>query len=99
MTKKTSLTWNLDDILKVEDFDNLYKDLKGRMKGFGEHLDAMQPDMTTEEFRAYIDFSQLFSKDMARLGSLPHLMEAVDTCCYELHNLISQKTLLINPTY
>lgn len=79
MTKPTLPTWNLDDILPLAKFDELYKDLKTRLPQFNEHFSKMSPEMSTEEFGAYMAFSQKFYEDLSLLGDRPHLMESVNT--------------------
>jgi oligoendopeptidase F len=79
MTKKTLPTWNLDDILPLKDFNNLYDSLKDRILEFDKHFAKMQPGMTLEDFTAYMEFSRKFHEDMSLLGSRPHLMESIDT--------------------
>ena len=79
MTKTLLPTWNLDDILPLEKFDELYKDLKSRLPQFNEHFARMSPDMSIEDFSAYMAFSQKFYEDLSLLGDRPHLMESVNT--------------------
>lgn len=79
MTKNNLPTWQLDDILPLEKFDELYQDLKSRIPQFDAHFAKMKPDMSTEEFNSYIKFSQQFFEDLSRLGDRPHLMESVNT--------------------
>lgn len=79
MTKNNLPTWHLDDILPLDKFDELYQDLKSRLPQFDAHFARMKPDMSTEDFSAYMTFSQMFYEDLSLLGGRPHLMESVNT--------------------
>lgn len=79
MTKNNLPTWQLDDVLPLEKFDKLHQDLKSRIPQFDVHFAKMKPDMSTEDFSAYMAFSQKFYEDLTLLGDRPSLMESVNT--------------------
>lgn len=70
--------WDLDDIVTVQGFDALYAEVEqdiARMQGYFAKL---SPDMSEDDFRAFIEFDNTSSEKMHRLLYLPHLMEATD---------------------
>lgn len=79
MTEPALPQWNLDDTIKLADFDKLYADLKSRIPQFDTYFATLSPTMGTKDFLAYREFSTKFLEDMSRLGSRPHLMESVNT--------------------
>ncbi|MBR9682915.1 M3 family oligoendopeptidase [Candidatus Woesearchaeota archaeon] len=86
------LQWNLDDVLKVEDFDNLFAEVEkgiGRVDGFYE---KMNPQMSEKDFKEYLAFDETLGKKFSRLHSLSGLMKAVDITSEEAKLMESKLT-------
>lgn len=70
--------WNLDDVLKVEDFDEFYRKLEKELERVEEYVDKLDPEMSAADFKKMIEFEEELGDRAIRLGSLAFLMEAVD---------------------
>lgn len=73
-----NLKWNLDDILKKEDFDSLFEEIKKDAKELNDWVLKLKPDISNNEFEKFLNFDEKMSIKIARLGSLPGLMESIN---------------------
>ena len=73
-----NLKWNLDDILKKEDFDGLFEDIKKDSEILEGWVKKLKPEIGNSEFEIFLNFDEAISIKMARLGYLPGLMESVN---------------------
>lgn len=78
MAKEEILHWQTDDVLKIADFDALYKKLEDQLPRIDQWYDKLTPDMSTTDYVAMEDFFEALEVDFARLGCLPALLESVD---------------------
>jgi len=72
------LTWNLNDVLKVKDFNALYNKIDISLDQLDNFYENLSPDMTIEDFKAYVEFDEQLSEDFKRLAYLPELMLATN---------------------
>ncbi|MFA6007884.1 MAG: M3 family oligoendopeptidase [Candidatus Shapirobacteria bacterium] len=72
------MKWNLDDILPLNKFDDLYREIEKDIKTLEKWVEKLDPKMSQEEFGEMLKFDEKFGVKMARLAYLPGLMEAVD---------------------
>jgi len=72
------MKWNLDDILPVEKFDELYKEVEADLKILEKWVEKLDPEMSQEKFGEMLRFDEKMGVKLSRLGYLPHLMEAVN---------------------
>ncbi len=81
MTKKThdAVYWQLDDILPADKFDSLLKKARLAIGECPTWLQALQPDMSTSQFRDYFAWYYQINDMLSRLGALPGLMEVTDS--------------------
>lgn len=70
--------WNLDDIVKLDEFDALYKTAGTEIAQFDEYFAKMQPDMSTKDFAAFTYHHERCIEHLHRLGARPELMEAAN---------------------
>jgi len=73
-----NLKWNLDDILKREDFEGLYDEVEKDGKILEDWVEKLKPEMSDKEFEKFLNFDEEMSIKMARLGYLPSLMESTN---------------------
>ncbi len=73
-----NLKWNLDDILKKEDFGSLFEDIKKDGKILEDWVIKLKPEIGNKEFEKFLNFDEAMSIKMARLGYLPSLMESTN---------------------
>lgn len=72
------LNWNLDDILKKDDFDDLFEEIKKDSEILDDWVIKLKPGISNEEFESFLNFDEEMSIKMSRLGHLTGLMEAVN---------------------
>jgi oligoendopeptidase F len=72
------MKWNLDDILPLNKFDDLYNEVEKEIKVLEKWVEKVRPDMSQKEFGEMLLFDEELSVKMSKLGYLPHLIEAVD---------------------
>ena len=73
-----NLKWNLDDILKKGEFDNLFADLKKDSEILESWVEKLKPDISEKKFEEFLNFDEEMSIKMARMGYLPSLMESTN---------------------
>lgn len=78
MKKNADLNWNLDDVLKKEDFEKLYADVEKDAVILEEWVHRLKPEMSDKEFKEFLNFDEAMSIKMTRLGALPELMETTN---------------------
>ncbi len=76
--KNESVNWNLDDIVKLDEFDALYDLTKKEIEQFKNYFDLMSPYMTEEDFAAFSKHHEKTVSHLHRLDARPGLMETVD---------------------
>jgi oligoendopeptidase F len=77
-TNMETLKWNLDDILKTDEFENLNQEILERIKETQKMVSRLSPNMPTGEFAKIIEYDEETGEKLSRLNYLPHLLEAVD---------------------
>jgi oligoendopeptidase F len=75
---REKLEWNLDDILKVEEFDELAIQIKTNIEKLANKIKELKPEMAGDKFAEIVELDENNSEDLSRLIHLPHLMESVD---------------------
>jgi oligoendopeptidase F len=70
--------WNLDDIVKLDDFESLYKITEKQILDYANIFEKLNPNMTEQEFVDYTKFHEEVVENLHKLGSRPALMEAAD---------------------
>ncbi|MFH0752910.1 MAG: M3 family oligoendopeptidase [archaeon] len=88
--KDSENRWNLNDILKEEEFDSLYLDLERDIDALKAYFKEMHPDMSEEEFREYALFNERMGAKYRRLYNFPQLMADADSTS-EKANLMKEK--------
>jgi len=73
-----NLKWNLDDILKKEEFEGLFDEVKIDAKILEKWIGKLKPTMSKELFEDFLNFDEEMSVKMARLGYLRNLMESIN---------------------
>jgi len=73
------MKWNLDDILKIEEFDGLYLEIEKDLEQLKKYASELDPKMSEEKFKELIEFEEKFGDKTSRLGGLPSLMMSTDT--------------------
>ncbi len=72
------MKWNLDDILKTDDFDKSIESLEKLLVLWEEKWNKITPEVSEEDFIDFINFNEDINDKFSRLAYLPHLMESVD---------------------
>ena len=72
------LTWDLDNLLPVGEFDSLVGDVEKALPRYEEFFGRMDPSMAPDDLRGFLQLHEEVAAKMSRLLSLPHLMHAVD---------------------
>ena len=72
------MKWNLDDILPLNKFDNLYQEVERDIKTLEKWVEKLEPKMSQEEFGKMLEFEEELGAKMAKLGYLPFLMETTN---------------------
>ncbi|MBP6891831.1 hypothetical protein KBB92_02780, partial [Candidatus Shapirobacteria bacterium] len=72
------MKWKLDDILKENEFDGLYKEIEKDGEELKKWVKKLSPKMSQDSFKKLLLFEEEIGIKMARLSYLPHLMEAVN---------------------
>ncbi len=70
--------WNLDDIVKLDQFDELYKETSKLIEDYAKIFDNLSPNMPEADFVEYTKHHERAMENLHRLGSRPALMEAAD---------------------
>ena len=70
--------WNLDDIVKLEDFDALYRQTEELIEEYDVIFDPLSPDMSVDDFVKYTQHHELSAENLHKLGARPALMESAD---------------------
>lgn len=73
------MKWNLNDILKIEEFDGLYAEIEKDLEQLKKYAYELDPKMSEEKFKELIEFNENFGDKISRLGGLPSLMLASNT--------------------
>ncbi|MBN2408031.1 MAG: M3 family oligoendopeptidase [Elusimicrobia bacterium] len=70
--------WDLDHIVKMRDFEKLYKSVSLRIKRVDDAYSYLYPAMKNDMFRKIIKYTELLKSDLSRLYHRASLMEAAD---------------------
>ncbi|MFA6250856.1 MAG: M3 family metallopeptidase [Candidatus Shapirobacteria bacterium] len=70
--------WQLDDILRVKDFEKLYRQIEKEVGQILAWEKRMDPKMPKRIFRKWIEFEETLDEELARLNYLPYLILSVD---------------------
>ena len=72
------MKWNLDDIMPIDKFDDLYKEVEREIKTLEKWVERVKPEMSQKEFGQMLEFNEKMGVKIAKLAYLPELIEAVD---------------------
>ena len=72
------MKWNLDDIMPLDKFDSLYKEVEAEIKTLEKWVEKVNPKMSQKEFGQMLEFNEKMGVKIAKLAYLPELIEAVD---------------------
>lgn len=72
------MKWNLDDILPINKFDELYKEIEADLKKIEKLWKNLRPEMRSSDFSNFIKLDEKLTEKIARIYDLPHLMESAD---------------------
>lgn len=72
------MKWNLDDIMPLDKFDDLYKEIEREIKTLEKWVEKIKPEMSQKEFGQMLEFNEKMGVKIAKLAYLPELIEAVD---------------------
>lgn len=70
--------WNLNDVIKTDDFELKMTEAENMMRTWEEKWKSVNPKMSQESFADFIDFDEKLGDLISRIIYLPHLMEATD---------------------
>ena len=73
-----SKNWNLDDVVSLDKFDELYNLTKSQIAQFPGHFKKMSPDMSDDDFLDFTKHHETTIEGMHRLSCRPSLMESAD---------------------
>ncbi len=73
------MKWNLDDIVKIENWERLFAEVKVNFEIYKKMIAKPDPNMSAEKFKKIIDFGEELENKTSRLSGLPKLILAVDT--------------------
>jgi len=73
-----NLNWKLDDILKKDEFDKIYEELKNDSETLESWVDRLKPEIGEDDFKKFLNFDEEMSIKMSRLGHLTGLMESIN---------------------
>ncbi len=79
MKKIKELKWRLDDIVTMEKFDKLEKEIKKEVGRAGGWIEKLKPEMSGKDFREMVDWWQGLEEMISRLMYRPYLMETTDS--------------------
>ena len=71
-------TWNLDDIVTLEEFMPLLEKVNNQLSRYTEYFAQFTPNMDTQLFKDFLAFDEALDEDMMRLGGRVMLMESAD---------------------
>lgn len=72
------MKWNLDDIMPIDKFDDLYREVEGEIKTLEKWVEKVNPKMSQKEFGQMLRYDEILGVKIAKLAYLPELIEAVD---------------------
>ncbi len=75
---KIELSWNLDDIITIQQFDEYVALVKKDIQQFDRWWLKLNPTMPEEEFKEYVSFALEAGDRLSRVSSRPHLTESVN---------------------
>lgn len=84
------LNWNLDNIIKLEDFDGFYRSIESRLPMYDEFFKYMSPGMDSSKFLEFLEFDEKMLTDLEKLIKRASLMEAVNQKSEEAKMLLSR---------
>ena len=91
MTKKRmAVSWKLDDIWPVEKYGELTALVEKESIKLEKWWKVLDPEMSLEKFREFMEEDQRLEDLMSRMGSLPMLLEAEDRKNSEARKMKSQ---------
>lgn len=90
MNKTIGVHWNLNDILKIEDFKKLYGEIEKEIGKIDEYWRMLSPKMSEAEFVEFIEWDEKYGTKLSRLGYLPALIETTNQKDQEAKKMKSQ---------
>jgi oligoendopeptidase F len=70
--------WNLDDIVTLDQFDELYSETEKLINEFSDIFGRMNPSMPKEDFVEFTEHYEKTLENLHRLSARPALMESAD---------------------
>lgn len=90
LNMKLKEKWNLDDIVSLPDWPNLYKEIEADLVTYEKWWKKLSPDMATKSFASFVKFDEGFSEKVTRLYDRVAMWEDVDQKASEAKKLKSQ---------
>lgn len=78
MAKNDKVKWNLDDILKIEDFEKALGQAEKEIEMTERWWNRLSPEMGVDEFADFMEFDEKVDEEFSKLSYLPHLMESTN---------------------
>ncbi len=76
--KKKEGKWNTGDLLRIEEFEKLRRELEKKLGEVERWWKKLDPKMKRGEFGKFLEFRENFIEDLERLLCLPMMLESVD---------------------
>ncbi len=67
--KSDKVEWNLNDIIREEDFENLYQYLEKTLPQYEAWFERLDPNMSESSFLEFLRFDDKFERSFARLAT------------------------------
>jgi len=93
------MKWNLDDIMPLNKFNDLYKEVEGEIKTLEKWVEKLNPKMSQKEFGEMLQFDEELGTKLSKLSYRPYLTEAVnqkDRAAKLLKNRVEDLSLKIS---
>jgi len=97
----TKVHWNLGDIMSQESFNEMLASGRSDLPKFEKFYETFSRTMTTDDFKAYLDFSDAVSEKLHRLYYLASLQESTNqksTSAKSMKSKVKDLWLKINDT-
>ena len=79
-TTDTTKTWNLDDIVTLDEFPALLKHAYSQIDELAKFFaEKMSPDMSEKDFKKFLELDDEYTENLHRLDARVSLMESTDT--------------------
>jgi len=78
MKNDEGVSWNLNDIFPVEEFDGLETEIKKSLELIDGYAKELSNEMAVEKFREIVEYCENLNQKIMRFVYLPELLEAID---------------------